>query len=531
MENHLVEEEKVTFDNLQLVGFKLGDEIYATDVMKIEEIIRYTEITAVPRTENYVLGVMNLRGKVVPVVDLRIRFNLDKFDFDKDTCIIVVNFDSEYIGFVVDSVVEVMRVNKKMINPNPPLVGTIGQEYILGICSYNNDLVFILDIDRVVFGANKYKESYLKKLIQGSETEEKGAEGKGKIVDDFKGKSKRDVNKNVKGKDLAESPSSGAIEDQESKSPENPSYIVEKPEKVETKLESGEKAANPIEEMNELADIDELIKIELEKREKETEELIKKKKEKYKGQKDEKDIKPLNKSDGISEENLTIDKLMEAELNKKEKDTEREKKSEVDLNTQDFENINLEELKKASKSIIEGSEVILDKEISKEIVSIVNELKNAKAKYEGFVNSLISTRRTIPKIEEHLRDINEITTKSTDMLFNVIDSFNHFYEELLIDIENMEKYIEESNKSAALEKLNYYSSCINDYVKLALKIYEALEFEDISSQKINRILKLVSDVTAHFGSILGYVKNKKKTDYVLLSQDEVNKILKNMGLE
>jgi len=59
----------------------------------------------------------------------------------------VVNFDSEYIGFVVDSVVEVMRVNKKMINPNPPLVGTIGQEYILGICSYNNDLVFILDID------------------------------------------------------------------------------------------------------------------------------------------------------------------------------------------------------------------------------------------------------------------------------------------------------------------------------------------------------------------------------------------------
>ena len=130
------EVESGAVDSIQLVGFKLGEELYAIDVLKIEEIIRFAEITAVPRRENFVLGVMNLRGKIIPVVDLRIRFNLDKFDFDKDTCIIVVKFDSEHIGFVVDSVVKVMRVDLKMINPNPPLVGTIGQEYILGICRY-----------------------------------------------------------------------------------------------------------------------------------------------------------------------------------------------------------------------------------------------------------------------------------------------------------------------------------------------------------------------------------------------------------
>ena len=533
MENQrlVAEEERGTFDNLQLVGFKLGVEIYATDVMKIDEIIRYTEITAVPRTENYVLGVMNLRGKVIPVIDLRIRFNLDKFDFDKDTCIIVVNFDSEYIGFVVDSVIEVMRVNKNMINPNPPLVGTIGQEYILGICRYNNDLVFILDIDRVVYGANKYKESNLKKLIQGSETEEKTAEEKAKAVSDLKRNSNRDVNKNVKRKDSEEAPSSNEIEEKELIKPENTSHIVENPEKVEEKVEPKEEVAKEVEEMNEAEDIDELIKEELMKREKETEELIKKKKEKHKRQQGQEDVEPLDKKDEIPEENLTIDKLMAAELEKKETEKEKEKKNEVVFNNQDLETIDLEELKKVSKSIIEGSDDNLDKEIGKEIASIVKELKNAKDKYEDFVNSLISTRRTIPKIEENLRDINEMTTKSTDTLFNVIDSFNHYYEELLIDVENIKKYIDESNKDAALEKLNYYSSSIDEYVKLALKIYEALEFEDINSQKINRVLKLVSDVTAHFGSILGYIKNKKKTDYVLLSQEEINKILKNMGLE
>lgn len=534
----LVDDEKKTFDNIQLVGFRLGEEIYATDVMKIEEIIRYTEITSVPRTENYVLGVMNLRGKVIPVVDLRIRFNLDKFDFDKDTSIIVVNFDSEYIGFVVDSVTEVMRVTKKMINPNPPLVGTIGQEYILGICRYNEDLVFILDIDRVVFGGKQYKDSNLKKLLQGSESE--------------KGDDKREVQ---------------STENNQTKAPEEPDKkegsarykedlvtedVGNKPEKemekenvgdVQLELKSEDEAATKEEKKVEVkeqegekADIDELIKKELEKREKETEELIRKRKEKLKISKEKNnhsggktDVTQLEKKEESSEEQQSIDQLMEDEIKKKPLD--EEKKNKIKSNVQDAENIDLNELKRAAKNIIEGKEDALDKNISGEIASIVAELRNAKSKYESFVNSIISTRRTLPKIEEHLNDINEITTESTDLLFNVIDSFNHFYEELLIEIDNMKTYVDEGNVEAAIEKLNYYRGSINEYVNLALKIYEALEFEDIAEQKINRILKLVSDVTARFGSILGYIKNKRKTDNVLLSQEEINDILKKMGLE
>jgi chemotaxis signal transduction protein len=533
MENQKLEleEEVKTFDNIQLVGFKLGQEIYATDVMKIEEIIRYTEITAVPRTENYVLGVMNLRGKVIPVVDLRVRFNLDKFDFDKDTCIIVVNFDNEYIGFVVDSVTEVMRVNRKMINPNPPLVGSIGQEYILGICRYNENLVFILDIDRVVFTGKKYKESDLKKIIQGSDVEKKDSKEKIKSVESTKTEL---IEEQPKTYEKGENQNVEEAED---------SINVEKQAEVDIKDENKEadkeaKDTEVLDKNEENIDIDELIREELAKREKETEELIQKKRKKTKVESDNPDLHKEEVDSSKAEDKLensgdgqSIDALMEEELKKQEKkEDKKEKKKEINNNTLDSQ-VDVKELKEVAKKIIEGNPQVLDQEISKELASVVSELREAKSKYETFINNVVSSRRTLPKIQGHLKDINEITTQSTDMLFNVIDSFNHFYEELLIDLENIKKYVDEGNKKEAIEKLDYYDTSIKEYISLALKIYEALEFEDIASQKIDRVLKLVSDVTARFGSILGYIKNKKKSDYVLLSQEEINNILKNMGLE
>jgi len=149
---------------IQLVGLKLGDEEYAIDVLKIQEIIRTVEITSVPRTDSFVLGVMNLRGKVIPVIDLRVRFSLDKMDFDKETRIIVVKFETENIGFVVDEVTEVIRINKKMVEPTPPLVGSVGQEYILGICKYSDRLIILLDIDSVIADGKPVVESNLKKI-------------------------------------------------------------------------------------------------------------------------------------------------------------------------------------------------------------------------------------------------------------------------------------------------------------------------------------------------------------------------------
>ena len=152
---------------IQLVGLKLGDEEYAIDVLKIQEIIRTVEITSVPRTDSFVLGVMNLRGKVIPVVDLRVRFSLDKMDFDKETRIIVVRFETEHIGFVVDEVTEVIRISKNMVEPTPPLVGSIGQEYILGICKYDDRLIILLDIDTVISEGKVTIESDLRKRFLG----------------------------------------------------------------------------------------------------------------------------------------------------------------------------------------------------------------------------------------------------------------------------------------------------------------------------------------------------------------------------
>lgn len=515
------EVESGAVDSIQLVGFKLDEELYAIDVLKIEEIIRFAEITAVPRRENFVLGVMNLRGKIIPVVDLRIRFNLDKFDFDKDTCIIVVKFDSEHIGFVVDSVVKVMRVDLKMINPNPPLVGTIGQEYILGIYRYNDDLVFVLDIDRVVFAGNKYKDSYLKKLIYGSMDVEKESREKRQLLQTD---TKQKANEGSKEEESQKTESSYKSKDDKTTDEFN-EEVASAGEKF-TRAEETEKQEGDVE------DIDRLIVEELKKREKETEELIQKKKKKDQIKTDKKEdnknnvsVEQTEEKEESSESNKSIDEMMEKEIE------EKEKKKEIIQNEQDLENIDLDELKRISKNIIEGSDDNLDKEISTEIASIVGELRKAKDKYEDFINILVSSHRTFPKIEEHLNDINEITSKSTDMLFDVIEGLNHFYEELLKEIDDMQKNINEGNMAEFLKKINYYENCITEYAEVALKVYETLEFEDITSQKINRVLKLVSDVTARFGSILGYIKDKKKTDYVLLSQEEINNILKNMGLE
>ena len=157
-------------DQIQLVGMKLGDEEYAIDVLKITEIIRTVEITIVPRMESYILGVMNLRGKVVPVIDLRVRFNLDSCDFDKSTRIIVVSVNKENIGFVVDEVTEVIRIKRSMVEPTPPLVGSIGQEYILGICKYDSRLIMLLDIDRVINESEASESELRKKMLGTSKT-------------------------------------------------------------------------------------------------------------------------------------------------------------------------------------------------------------------------------------------------------------------------------------------------------------------------------------------------------------------------
>lgn len=292
-------------DMLQLVGFKLGDEEYAIDVLKIQEIIRLVEITSVPRTENYIMGVMNLRGKVIPVVDLRVRFNLEKSDFDKKTRIIVVRFEKENIGFVVDEVTQVIRINKSMIEPTPPLVGSIGQEYILGICKYDERLIILLDIDTLIY-EDKGHESELKKKFKPS----KGVTSSGGTTGDVEVQAPIKEESQVEEESVAlhQSVQQDFVQDIEEESP---------------KEEEKEKASDGMD------DIDALIAMELAKREKETEELIKKKKS-TPVQESIEDI--LNDAVKQAEEKINhdavhvdqndLDALIAMELAKREKETE-----------------------------------------------------------------------------------------------------------------------------------------------------------------------------------------------------------------
>ncbi|NOX26187.1 MAG: purine-binding chemotaxis protein CheW [Deltaproteobacteria bacterium] len=134
--------------------FNLGSEEYGVDIMKVREIIGVMEITAVPHTPEYIKGVINLRGRVIPVLDLRLSFGLEPREYDDRTCIIVVEVVSGngniMIGMLVDSVSEVLNIEGDNIEP-PPDFGTAAEtESILGMGKVKEEVKILLDVDRVV---------------------------------------------------------------------------------------------------------------------------------------------------------------------------------------------------------------------------------------------------------------------------------------------------------------------------------------------------------------------------------------------
>ena len=137
---------------LQLVTFSIGDEEFGVDILKVQEIIRTMEITKVPRAEDFVEGVINLRGKVIPIIDLRRRFGLVSKSHDKDTRIIVIEISNMIVGFVVDSVSEVLRIPASTVEPPPPVVAGTGSEYIHGVGKLEDRLLILLDLDKLLSG-------------------------------------------------------------------------------------------------------------------------------------------------------------------------------------------------------------------------------------------------------------------------------------------------------------------------------------------------------------------------------------------
>lgn len=130
--------------------FVLRGEEYGLEILKVREIIGVLDITPVPQTPAFVKGVINLRGKVIPVVDLRLKFGMPAADYTKETCVIVVDVNGMLMGTVVDTVSEVIDIAGKDIEPAPNFGGKISTDFILGMGKIKGKVKILLDIDRVL---------------------------------------------------------------------------------------------------------------------------------------------------------------------------------------------------------------------------------------------------------------------------------------------------------------------------------------------------------------------------------------------
>lgn len=138
-------------DVLQLVSFQLGHEVFAIDILGVQEIIRLVEITHVPNAPHYVEGVVNLRGKVIPIINLRARFGLAAMEPTKDTRIVVVEVAHVILGFIVDSVEEVLRLSEQYIEPLPSTGRGGTDDCQRGVGRVDGRLVMLLDLE-LLFG-------------------------------------------------------------------------------------------------------------------------------------------------------------------------------------------------------------------------------------------------------------------------------------------------------------------------------------------------------------------------------------------
>lgn len=139
-----------TGETRQLVVFSIADEVYAVDIHQVKEIIRVPEITRVPRTPEFVEGVVNLRGSVIPVIDLRKRLGFEAGEAGRDQRIVVMEMGEQTVGMIVDSVSEVLQVAVEDIEPPSPYVLSIDSQYIVGIAKLEERLVILLDAGRVL---------------------------------------------------------------------------------------------------------------------------------------------------------------------------------------------------------------------------------------------------------------------------------------------------------------------------------------------------------------------------------------------
>lgn len=151
---------------LQLVSFNIDNEEFGIDILKVEEIIRIISITKIPNAPDFIEGVINLRGKVIPIIDLRTRLNRSKRTHDNHTRVIVVEVSDLTVGFIVDSVKEVLRIPKSITEPPPSLVAGVDSEYITAIGKLEDRLLILLDLEKVLDFRQKEELSKVKEILE-----------------------------------------------------------------------------------------------------------------------------------------------------------------------------------------------------------------------------------------------------------------------------------------------------------------------------------------------------------------------------
>jgi purine-binding chemotaxis protein CheW len=140
---------------LQVVSFALGSEEYGVDIAQVQEINRMVTITHVPQAPQFMEGVINLRGRLIPIIDLRTRFGMERAERTKNTRIVVTEIGSKRLGMVVDSVSEVLRIPVEQIEDAPDLVAGVDTEYIRGVGKLDDRLIILLDLGRVISAEEK----------------------------------------------------------------------------------------------------------------------------------------------------------------------------------------------------------------------------------------------------------------------------------------------------------------------------------------------------------------------------------------
>lgn len=130
--------------------FTLGNEEYGIEILKVQEIRGYDRVTRIPNAPEFITGVTNLRGVIVPIVDLRVKFQLGSADINQDTVIIVLNLYERIVGIVVDGVSDVLALNDEQIRPAPDFSATLSTKYLLGLGLLNERMLILVDIEKLL---------------------------------------------------------------------------------------------------------------------------------------------------------------------------------------------------------------------------------------------------------------------------------------------------------------------------------------------------------------------------------------------